>query len=145
MLVVRVGTDGNSFNVIEQPYYQALPSNSRLTAIQDQTDKSKKNIKAEAQLKQFATQFFTSYTTNSIDEMSYLMEHPESLKGQYQYKGLEDFVVYDGEKEGQYIIKTLVLLQEANTELKTKHPFTLVVKKQNNKFYVEELKHTLGG
>ncbi|TDK58158.1 hypothetical protein E2K98_24905 [Bacillus salipaludis] len=145
MLVVRVGTDGNSFNVMEQPYYQALPSNGRLTAIQDQTDKSKKNIKAEAELKQFATQFFTSYTTNSIDEMSYLMEHPESLKGQYQYKGLEDFVVYDGEKEGQYIIKTLVLLQEANTELKTKHPFTLVVKKQNNKFYVEELKHTLGG
>ncbi|MEH6908409.1 conjugal transfer protein [Neobacillus drentensis] len=145
MIVVRLGTDGNSFNVIEQPYYQALPSETRMVAVQDQTDQSKKNVKIEDQMKQFATQFFTSYTTNSIEEMSYLMENPESLKELYEYKGLEDFVVYDGKKEGQYIVKALVLLQEANTGLQTKHPFTLVVNKENNKFYVQELKHTLGG
>ncbi|MBT2729610.1 conjugal transfer protein [Bacillus sp. ISL-75] len=145
MIVVRLGTDGNSFNVMEQPYYQALPSETRMAAVQDQTDQSKKNVKIEDQMKQFATQFFTSYTTNSIEEMSYLMEKPESLKDLYEYKGLEDFVVYDGKKEGQYIVKALVILQEANTGLQTKHPFTLVVNKENNKFYVQELKHTLGG
>ena len=145
MIVVRLGTDGSSFNVIEQPYYQALPSETRLAAVQNQTDQAKKNVQAQDELKQFATQFFTSYTTNSIEEMSYLMENPESLKDLYEYKGLEDFVVYDGEKEGQYLVKTLVLLQEASTGLQTKHPFTLVVSKENNKFYVQELKHTLGG
>jgi hypothetical protein len=145
LIVVRLGTDGNSFNVIEQPYYQALPSETRMTAVQDQTDTSKMNVKVEDEIKQFATQFFTSYTTNSTQEMSYLMEKPESLKDLYQYKGLEDFVVYDGEKEGQYIVKTLVLLQEGDTGLQTKHPFTLVVSKENNKFYVRALKHTLGG
>jgi hypothetical protein len=145
MIVVRLGTDGNSFNVIEQPYYQALPSETRITAVQDQIDSSKKNVKVENEIKQFATQFFTSYTTNSTQEMSYLMENPESLKNLYQYKGLENFVVYDGEKEGQYIVKTLVLLQEGDTGLQTKHPFTLVVSKENNKFYVQALKHTLGG
>ncbi|MCM3413220.1 conjugal transfer protein [Metabacillus litoralis] len=145
LIVIRLGTDGNSFNVIEQPYYQALPGKSRVLAVQDQTDSSYQNIKVEDEMKQFATQFFTSYTTNSVDEMSYLMENPESLKALYEYKGLEDFVVYDGEKEGQYMVKTLVILQEANTGLQTKHPFTLVVSKENNKFYVQELKHTLGG
>lgn len=145
MIVVRLGTDGNSFNVVEQPYYQVLPGNTRIAAIQDKTDSSDKNVKVEDEMKQFATQFFTSYTTNSVEEMSYLMEKPESLKDLYEYKGLEDFVVYDGEKEGQYIVKTLVLLQEANTGLQTKHPFTLVVSKENNKFYVQEFKHTLGG
>lgn len=145
MIVIRLGTDGNSFNVIEQPYYQALPSETRMAAIQDKTDPSKKNVKVEDELKKFATQFFTSYTTNSTQEMSYIMENPESLKNLYEYKGLEDFVVYDGAKEGQYIVKTLVLLQEENTGLQTKHPFTLVVRKQNNKFYVQEFKHTLGG
>jgi hypothetical protein len=145
MIVVRLGTDGNSFNIIEQPYYQALPSETRLVAIQDKTDQAKKNTQAEDELQQFATQFFTSYTTNSLEEMSYLMEDPESLKDLYEYKGLEDFVVYDGEKNGQYIVKTLVLLQEANTGLQTKHPFTLAVSKENNRFYVQELKHTLGG
>jgi ABC-type antimicrobial peptide transport system permease subunit len=145
MIVIRLGTDGNSFNVIEQPYYQALPSETRIAAVQDQTDQAKKNVQVEDELKQFATQFFTSYTTNTTEEMSYLMENPEILKDLYEYKGLEDFVVYDGEKEGQYIVKTLVLLQEANTGLQTKHPFTLVVSKENNKFYVQEFKHTLGG
>jgi hypothetical protein len=145
MIVVRLGTDGNSFNVIEQPYYQVLPSDTRITAVQDQTDEAKKNVKVEDEMKQFATQFFTSYTNNSIEEMSYLMETPETLKGLYEYKGLEDFVVYDGKEKGQYLVKTLVLLQEANTGLQTKHPFTLVVGKENNKFYVHEFKHTLGG
>jgi hypothetical protein len=145
MIVIRLGTDGNSFNVIEQPYYQALPGETRIAAVQDQTDQAKKNVQVEDELKQFATQFFTSYTTNTTEEMSYLMENPEILKDLYEYKGLEDFVVYDGEKEGQYIVKTLVLLQEANTGLQTKHPFTLVVSKENNKFYVQEFKHTLGG
>lgn len=145
MIVIRLGTDGNSFNVIEQPHYQALPSETRITAIQDQTDQAKKNVQMEDELKQFSTQFFTSYTSNSIEEMSYLMEEPESLKDLYEYKGVEDLVVYDGEKEGQYIIKTLVLLQEANTGLQTKHPFTLVVRKEKNNFYVQEFKHTLGG
>ncbi|KMY41485.1 conjugal transfer protein [Peribacillus loiseleuriae] len=145
MIVVRLGTDGNSFNVIEQPYYQAIPSATRLTAITDKTDQAQRNTRVESDLKQFSTQFFTSYTTNTIEEMSYLMETPESLKDLYEYKGLEDFVVYDREKEGQYMVKSLVLLQEANTGLQSKHPFTLVVSKQNNKYYVQELKHTIGG
>lgn len=145
MIVVRLGTDGESFNVIEQLYYQAIPSATRLTAITDKTDQAHKNTKVESDLKQFASQFFTSYTTNSMEEMSYLMETPESLKDLYEYKGLEDFVVYDREKEGQYMVKSLVLLQEANTGLQSKHPFTLVVSKLNNKYYVQELKHTIGG
>ncbi|MFF3024454.1 conjugal transfer protein [Gottfriedia sp. NPDC057948] len=145
LIVVRLGTDRNSFNVIEQPFYQAIPSEARLTAIQDQTDQAKKNVQLEDKLKQFSTQFFTSYTTDSIQEMSYLMDNPESLKDLYEYKGLEDFIVYDGVKEGEYIVKTLVLLQEANTGIQTKHPFTLVVKKEKNKFYVQKLKHTIGG
>jgi hypothetical protein len=145
MIVVRLGTDGNSFNVIEQPHYQALPAETRIAAVQDQTDEANKNVKIEGEMKHFATQFFTSYTTNSIEEMSYLMENPETLKDLYEYKGLEDFVVYDGKEEEQYLVKTLVILQEANTGLQTKHPFTLVVGKENNKFYVHEFKHTLGG
>ncbi|HER2174519.1 TPA: conjugal transfer protein, partial [Streptococcus pyogenes] len=72
------------------------------------TDQSDKNTEVESELQQFATQFFTSYTTNSTEEMSYLMETPESLKDLYEYKGLEGFVVYDGERKGQYIVKTLV-------------------------------------
>lgn len=146
ILVVRLGTDGQSFNVIQQPHYEALPSSTRLTAVADKMDQSKRNARMEDELKQFTTQFFTSFTTNSIEEMSYLMEIPESMKDLYDYKGLEGFVVYDGEEEGEYIVKSLVLLEKEATGLRSKHPYTLVISKQNNnKYYVEELKHTIGG
>lgn len=145
IIVVRLGTDGHSFNVIEQPYFETLPGATRLTAVTDSTDQSHKNTKMESELKQFATQFFTSYTTNTLDEMAYLMEQPETLQGLYQYKGLEKFVVYDGKEKGQYILKSLVLLEETDTGLMSKHPFTLVVSRENNKFYVWDLKHTVGG
>ncbi len=145
MIVVPIGTDGQSFNVVEQPYFQAVPGDTRLTAIEDKTNPSKKNTQIEQEMKRFVTQFFTSYTENTVDEMSYLMEKPESLKDTYSYKGVEDFIVYEGEKQGQYKVKTLVHLKEDKSGVVMKLPFTLIVSKENNKFYVQKLKHTIGG
>ncbi|WP_221567141.1 conjugal transfer protein [Alkalihalobacillus sp. TS-13] len=145
MIVVPIGTDGQSFNVVEQPYFQAVPGDTRLTAIEDKTDPSKKNTQMEQEMKQFVTQFFTSYTENTVDEMAYLMENPESLKDTYSYKGVEDFIVYEGKKKGQYKVKTLVHLKEDQSGVVMKLPFTLIVSKENNKFYVQKLKHTIGG
>jgi hypothetical protein len=145
LVVIPVGTDGNSFNVVEQPYFQDLPGETRIAAIQDHTDQGKKDSGAEDELKRFASQFFTSYTTNTVQEMSYFMEQPESLKNSYQYKGMEDFIVYDEKRKGQYRLKALVLLQDQDSGLITKQPFTLLVRKQENKFYVSSLLHTIGG
>jgi Conjugative transposon protein TcpC len=145
LVVVPLGTDGTSFNVVEQPYFKAVPGESRLSAVEDDTPSAEKNIKAEDELKRFATQFFTSYTENTVSEMAYLMEEPESLKDLYFYRGAENFRVYDGEKEGTYIIKTLAVFEQSETGLKSKHPFTLVVEKKQDKYYVTSLKHTIGG
>ncbi|WP_445491564.1 conjugal transfer protein [Niallia sp. 03133] len=145
LIVVPLATDGRGFNVVEQPYYEALPSETRLLAISDHTDQSEKNSGAEEELKRFASQFFTSYTKSSEEEMSYFMKKPETLNGLYTYKGMDKFVVYDGKRDGEYVIKTLLLLEEKESGLISKHPYTLTVKKENDRFFVEELKHSLGG
>ncbi|MED1865827.1 conjugal transfer protein [Fictibacillus nanhaiensis] len=144
MITVLVGTDGQNFNVIEQPYFSNVPNDTRLSAVKNGEDDSKKNLKQEDELKRFATQFFTSYTENTVSEMSYLMETPESLKDLYQYRGVENFKVYDSEKN-TYLIKTLVLLEDGETGIVTKQPFSILVEKKQNKFYVKKLLHSIGG
>jgi hypothetical protein len=143
LFVIPVLTDGKDFNVSEQPYFNDLPGKTRLKAVQDEMDPSLKNVSAVPALQQFATQFFTAYTSNSLAEMSYLMKKPERLQG-YTYNGLGDFTVYDA-KKGDYLVKAEVLFTEENTGLVTKHPFTLLVSKQNHNFFVESLTHTVGG
>ncbi|MGD6964466.1 conjugal transfer protein [Fictibacillus phosphorivorans] len=144
MITVPVATDGQNFNVIEQPYFSNVPSETRLSAVKNQEDDSKRNLKNEDELKRFATQFFTSYTENTVSEMSYLMESPESLKDLYQYRGVENFKVYDSEKN-TYLIKTLVLLEDGETGIVTKQPFSITVEKKQDKFYVKKLLHSIGG
>jgi Conjugative transposon protein TcpC len=144
MITVPVATDGQNFNVIEQPYFSNVPSETRLSAIKNTEDDSKKNLRQEDELKRFATQFFTSYTENTVSEMSYLMESPESLKDLYQYRGVENFKVYDSEKN-TYLIKTLVLLEDGETGIVTKQPFSILVERKQDKFYVKKLLHSIGG
>lgn len=143
LLAVPIGTDGVSFNVIEQPYFKAVPVGSKLSTVEDKQDISKKSIKSQDELQQFTEQFFTSYTENTIEEMAYLMEKPESMKGLYQFKGLEKFAAYNGDA-GQHIIKSLVVFTDASG-LQVKQPVTLTVTKQNGKFFVKKIKHTIGG
>lgn len=145
LIAVPLGTDGHSFNVIEQPHFEALPAGKRLAAVTDQEDKGKQNYKKEEELKQFATQFFTSYTENSVEEMAYLMAKPASLKGLYKYKGLDSFIVYNGDTSKEFVIKSLIELEDMQSGLSMKEPITLTVTKQNGKYFVKQIKNTIGG
>ena len=99
LLSIPIGTDGTNFNVIEQPSFQSLPPAAHLAAVTDQSNGIDENYKDSDALKSFAEQFFTSYTTNTVDEMAYLMQNPSTLKGLYQFEGLENFVLYSGKGE----------------------------------------------
>ncbi|MMZ58520.1 Conjugative transposon protein TcpC [compost metagenome] len=145
LIVVPVGTDGKGFNVIEQPFFQPLPDEVRLAAVQDTTDPGLRNSFKENEIKQFLGQFFTSYSQNNVNDMAYLMDQPESLQGLYFFKGLEGFSLYsNGLQTDSYTVKTLALFTEKGTGLYMKQPFTLQIIKQNGKFYVKELKHSIG-
>lgn len=144
LLSIPIGTDGTNFNVIEQPSFQALPPAAHLAAVTDQSNGIDENYKDSDALKNFAQQFFTAYTQYTMGEMSFLMQNPSTLKGLYQYEGLENFVLYSG-KGDQLIIKSLVDLKDINSNLIVKEPVTLDVVNQNGKYFVEQIKFTIGG
>lgn len=144
LIAVPLGTNGETFNVIEQPYFESIPTGSKLAAVKDQGTKTKQDFKRTEEIKVFTAQFLTSYTENTKEEMAYLMEKPDSLKGLYQYKGLQEITVYKAGK-GKWEVKALVELKEQESGLVVKQPMTLILSKQNEKYFVEKLKQTLGG
>lgn len=144
LLSVPLGTDGINFNVIEQPYFEALPAASHLSAVADPMDRADQNLKAEAELKDFTAKFFTSYTENTVEEMAYLMEEPGSLKDLYSFQSIESFIVYNG-KENEFTVKSLIVMKDNSSGLSVKQPYTLTITKQNGKFFVKKIKHTIGG
>jgi hypothetical protein len=144
LLTIRLGTDGKTFNVLEQPSFTPSPERASLKAVENNLDRQPENKEKKDELKQFATQFFTSYSQNTEQEMAYLMSKPSSLKGLYQYIGITEFSVYDDKKKGHYILKALVEFQESETGVKIQQPYTLHVSKQNGRYFVNQLKNSLG-
>lgn len=146
LLNLSVGTDGKNFSVIEQPYLLPAPKEAKLTRVENSLDKKSEtsDFKAKSsEMKQFLTQFFTSYSKSTLEEMSYLMNDPETLAGAADFKGLEKTKVYDADKKGDFIIKTIVIYRDKQTNVDMRYPFTLEVTKKNNKLYVNKLTHTL--
>lgn len=146
LLNFSVGTDGTNFNVIEQPYFLPAPKEAKLSKVENSLDGKSEtsNVKAKSsEMKQFLTQFFTSYSKSTLEEMSYLMNDPETLGGTVDFKSLEKTKVYDADKKGDYIIKTIVVYRDKQTNVDMRYPFTLEVTKKNNKLYVNKLSHTI--
>lgn len=67
-------------------------------------------------MKQFLTQFFTSYSKSTLEEMSYLMNEPETLAGASDFKGLEKTKIYDADKKVILLLKQL-LYTEINKQM----------------------------
>lgn len=144
IIAVPIATDGASFNVIEQPYMRQLPQETKLVAVTNDDSESERNYKDEAALKEFTAEFLTSLTQNSVKEMGYLMDQPESLEGVYEYQGINKFTLYNG-SEGAYEIKAYIDFKEVSSGIVTRQPLTMTVTNDNGKYFVKKIKHTIGG
>lgn len=144
IIAVPIATDGANFNVIEQPYLKQLPEETKLAAVKNEDIKSERNYKDELALKEFTADFLKSLTENTVNEMGYLMDQPESLQGVYEFMEIKEFTLYNGTK-GAYKIKAYVDFKEVSSGIVTRQPLTMTVINNNGKYFVKKIKHTIGG
>ncbi|WP_345370649.1 conjugal transfer protein, partial [Lactiplantibacillus plajomi] len=88
--------------------------------------------------------FLPKYIDSSdITDVQYIMKNPALLGGSQKYKDINEVDVY---KDGNYLIaKVTVDVEDAKTQIDSTQEMTLELRKDGgNKFYVENLKHTLG-
>jgi hypothetical protein len=145
LLNLTIGTDGTNFNVIEQPYLLPAPAEAKLEKVENTMESKPEltNEEVKGQINDFLKQFFTSYGKSTLDEMKYLMNSPESLNGFADFTGLEQTKIYDAKEKGHYVVKTIAVFKDKATNVDMRYSFTLDVSKQDGKFYVNKLTHTL--
>lgn len=131
--------------ISELPYYTSAPQDKGLTPLQDNSlsDESEVPSDESTEVSAFLDQFFANYATNSVEDMSYMMAEPESLNGAYTYDSSVN-KVYAG-SDGSYVVKSVVDFTLKETTFSHKENMTLTLTKEDGKFFVSKLTHTLGG
>lgn len=133
------------FAMTETPYFTALESQSGLV------DRTENNLSGQSeidsdkkeQIQAFLDQFFKNYASTNESDMAYMMQDPESLKGEFEYISSEN-KVYDG-GSGSWKVKSEVTFQLPKTSFMNTENMTLSLVQKDGKYFVENLTHTIGG
>jgi Conjugative transposon protein TcpC len=149
LLNIPVKAVGNSFVVIESPYFSQIPSlkGEKAQAISNpyNDDDMVKTNRSESVQKWLTDEFFPKYASETKADMSYMMEKPETLNGLQEFAGIESVKVYPGKKKDEYIAKVIATFSEKEIDVKQDIGFTMTLRESDNKYFVENMKHTLGG
>lgn len=137
--------DEKSFAITEYPYFTTIQNQDGLVEL-TQNNLADSNTEVEEAEKEeievFLEQFFNNYVSSEEADMIYLMEQPESLKGEFNYISSDNKIYSD--KDG-WIVKAIVTFGLPNTEFKNVENMTLDIIKKDDKYFVKKLTHTLGG
>jgi len=144
----EVVNKNSKYSVVSVPYTQYVP-NFKSTNAKKATNNLDGKEQVSATIKENVQNwldktFLPKYIDSSdITDVQYIMKNPALLGGSQKYKDINEVDVY---KDGNYLIaKVTVDVEDAKTQIDSTQEMTLELRKDGgNKFYVENLKHTLG-
>lgn len=134
------------FAITGFPYLGLVPENRGLVAATESALSERNQVSfAEVEgLEEFLEQFFNNYASSSVEDIAYMMQEPISLNGQFEYVRSEN-KVYEFEDQEELVVQSVIELRLNNTGLTHKEHMTLTISNDGDRFFVEELTHTLGG
>ena len=145
-MIVPIRKAGNSYLVVETPYFIAPPVAGSLPKEEEKEEKGEPvDAKVRTEIEQWLPSFWNTYTNDSPREISYLMKNQQPTVG---LSGVMDFVEsknVEVRKEGQhYWVKNQVLLQDVSTKTQVLNQYTFKLVKEQNRWFVLEMKHGEG-
>ncbi|MBM7617368.1 hypothetical protein JOC36_000925 [Weissella uvarum] len=132
----------NQFTVVAYPFVSNARSNvghiseALVRNTKQDTDMSTNEVD---DVTKFATKFLNKYTSSTAKEMSFIMNEPAGLNGEYTVTSIDDPHV-SGTKEKPRISGTMMLKQK-DTGTVHSEQFDLKLKKQDNTYFVSEFGH----
>ena len=140
-----VQLDNQSFKVTAYPYFSkepSLTSGKALQAIIDRSQYQRLENKEEKAITSFVQAFLEKYVSDSIEDMSFLMKEPELLTSDYQ---ITDAAIEPLIKEKQIVVFVTFKLVDGQTKSNHIETMTLGLKHRDNTYFIEKLRHYLGG
>lgn len=134
------------FAITEFPYFTLAPENRGIVSTVESSlsERNQVSLVEVEGLEEFLEQFFTNYSSSSVEDIAYMMKEPISLDGQFDYVQSEN-KIYQFEDSEETIVQSVVEFQLVNTKITHKEHMTLTISNDGDRFFVEKLTHTLGG
>lgn len=137
-VMISIISNGKGFAVYEYPAFVSYDATMQLEE-RPGTGSTVADDSLVNSIKEFLPTFFNSYTQDSSEELSYLLEtkHPEGLNGSMTFERVENVHVYEANKG--YDVQTAVIMRDPETGVTYKTGYNLTVQKQGGQWVVTSL------
>lgn len=129
----------SGYGVYDLPSFTAVDK-AHAVAAQSLTGES---VSAEErqEVQNFLGTFFTSYTTDTPDSLSYLLEGDEvkGLEGTMVFETVKELQIVKGAAAGEYKVEALVVLREPTTETGYNTNYHLIVAQKDGRYVVKSI------
>ncbi|ALN77506.1 conjugal transfer protein [Staphylococcus agnetis] len=143
LINVPIKSENNKYVVVEYPYFTPIPDThlNKVKMVEDEFKDKKREDNPK--LNAFVKDFFDKYASSKSEDMAYLMKEPSGLEGQREVSEIRETRLYP--RGDHYIVKAEVMMKDKDSPLENLEHYTLEVVKKDGKFYVNQLKNTIGG
>lgn len=97
----------------------------------------------ENNINSFLTTFFTSYSKDSKDKLSYILEderHVNGLQGTMEFSKINESKIYEiDENHNRFLVDVTVEMVEPTTKYKFDNKYLVVIKRKDQRYVVESL------
>lgn len=148
LLNIPISSKNGKYAVIENPYFtpqEELQANDIKSVVNPLSEKEQLKFDKKEPIEKWLNEFFVKYADSKASDMSYMMAKPQALSGIKSFVKIEELNVYPTKQKDTFTVKTVVKFKEKDIDLESNEVFSLQLKLKDGKYFVENLKNTLGG
>lgn len=141
-MIVPIQKAGDSYLVVDTPYFIAPPVAGSLPA-KEKTEEKGEPVDAaiRTEIEQWLPSFWKTYTNDSPSEIGYLMKNSQSTVGLAGVMNFIESKSVEVRKDGNhYLVKNQVLLQDVATKTEITYHYQLKLVKEDNRWFILEIK-----
>ena len=141
LLNIPIIYENGLFSVSAVPYFTEVPSLAGNIEYDEKETIELEEYKGneEENIAVFLNTFFEKYSTESIEEMAYLMEEPQTLNGSFLFEEISDLTIYEDGDNYKVILE--VMFRDELTNIQQVNQVEMAISNNGNNFYVEEFNY----
>lgn len=140
--VVPVQYNGKTFGIYELPTFTGIQDKTTLK-LEEKKELERPNDPFVVQnIANFLNTFFTSYSQDGKDQLSYILEdkqHQNGLGKTMKFVEVSDNTVYESGKKNVYIVNCVVVFQDPDSQSNIQTTYELTVAKKDNQYIVTKI------
>lgn len=142
VIVVPVEYNGKTYGVYELPTFASLDNMTNVKVKDDNTLEKLSNSQEVHNISNFLNTFFSSYTQDTKDKLSYILtdkKHQNGLQNSMKFVEVTDSETFLGQKKNEYIVDCKVTMEDPDSLTRIQTDYKLTVLKKDNQYIVTKI------